>query len=120
MAVFMLSAFGNKGWRGAVRSSLSKTREDQNPTTREQPAARMLHPTWDESEAAESGADMSTPQQPELRRSGRGSTDQDAAKLRADESPQDSEEELGPVPEDNRPGHRPAKDQDKPDPDERP
>ncbi len=55
------------------------------------------------------------PQQPELRRSGLGSTDQDSAKINADEEIGGGEQ-AGPVPEENQPGHRPAKDQDKPDP----
>jgi hypothetical protein len=56
---------------------------------------------------------MPKPQQEELRRSGRGSTDQDSASARArDDLPAD--ENPGPVPEENRPGHHPARDQDKP------
>jgi hypothetical protein len=62
---------------------------------------------------------MTKPQQPELRRSGLGSTDQDSAKIRAGDKVEESGE-LGPVPEENRPGHRPEREQDKPGPDERP
>lgn len=55
------------------------------------------------------------PQQPELRRSGLGSTDHDAAELRAgDDLPEGGE--IGPVPEANTPGHHPETEQDKPDP----
>ena len=68
---------------------------------------------------------MTKPQQPELRRSSLGSTDQEAAELRAGDvlgdSGPDDRGARGPVPEENRPGHRPAHDQDKPEgpPDER-
>lgn len=61
---------------------------------------------------------MTKPQQPELRRSGLGSTDQDATELRASE--EDAREEEGDrsrgrsVPPDNRPGHHPPEEQDKP------
>lgn len=58
---------------------------------------------------------MPKPQQPELRRSGLGSTDTDSAKIKADEEV-GTGEETGPVPEENQPGHRPATDQDKPEP----
>ena len=54
------------------------------------------------------------PQQPELRRSGRGATDDDSAKIKA-EAAESGDEPQGWVPPDNRPGHRPEKDQDKPD-----
>lgn len=54
------------------------------------------------------------PQQPELRRSGRGATDDDSAKIKAEESVQ-GDKTTGWVPPDNRPGHRPEQDQDKPD-----
>lgn len=56
---------------------------------------------------------MTKPQSPELRRSGLGSTDQDSAKIKADET-LDAEGHLGPVPDENQPGHRPAAEQDKP------
>jgi hypothetical protein len=59
---------------------------------------------------------MTSPQQPELRRSGLGSTDQDAAELRATDhpNPDAGAEGLGPIPEANRPGHHPEQEQDKP------
>jgi hypothetical protein len=69
---------------------------------------------------------MTKPQQPELRRSGLGSTDQDAAEIRAGEAEVRAGNKvqqssgMGPVPESNRPGHHPEKEQDKPNPDERP
>lgn len=59
---------------------------------------------------------MTKPQQPELRRSGLGSTDQDSAKINADESISPKAPKAGPVPEENQPGHRPDNEQDKPDP----
>lgn len=58
---------------------------------------------------------MPKPQQPELRRSGLGSTDADASELRAgDDLP--AAEGMGPVPEENQPNRRPPRDQqpDKP------
>lgn len=58
---------------------------------------------------------MTKPQQPELRRSGLGSTDQDSAKINADETI-DSGGNVGPVPDANQPGHRPDNEQDKPEP----
>ncbi len=59
---------------------------------------------------------MSKPQQPELHRSSRGETDPNTAKTKVQtESETGQAGELGPVPEENQPGHRPAKDQDKPD-----
>lgn len=57
---------------------------------------------------------MTSPQQPELRRSGLGSTEQDAAELRAGDHPAEGAEGLGPVPDDNQPGHHPEQEQDKP------
>lgn len=59
---------------------------------------------------------MPKPQQPELRRSGKGSTDKDGTEIRAGDHPTGDEEALGPVPEENRPGHHPDPDeeQDKP------
>lgn len=59
---------------------------------------------------------MVKPQQPELRRSGLGDTDQEAkeALAREAETPE-SGGRAGRVPEENRPGHRPEHDQDKPD-----
>lgn len=59
---------------------------------------------------------MTKPQQPELRRTGLGSTDQDAAELRAGDTMDENPGGLGPVPEENRPGHHPEHEQDKPDP----
>ncbi len=56
---------------------------------------------------------MSNPQQPEIRRSGRGEIVQDAVKTRHG-GPTDESGETGPVPEDNEPGHHPEADQDKP------
>jgi hypothetical protein len=58
---------------------------------------------------------MVKPQSSELRRSGLGSTDRDSAKIKADEEIP-AGDSAGPVPEENQPGHRPAQDQDKPDP----
>lgn len=60
---------------------------------------------------------MAKPQQPELRRSGRvEALDPDAteAKRGADRRRKTTRPEA-PVPEDNRPGHHPDRDQDKPD-----
>lgn len=57
--------------------------------------------------------DMTKPQQPELRRNGLNPTDQDSAEINAGDSPKEGGAP-GPVPEANRPGHRPVKDQDKP------
>ena len=58
---------------------------------------------------------MSTPQQPELRRSGKGATDPASAKAAAEVGgPTDEAGASGPVPEANRPGHHPAHEQDKP------
>jgi hypothetical protein len=56
---------------------------------------------------------MTKPQQPELHRSNKGSTDQDGAQLRAGDEVQ-SEQPVGHVPEENQPGHHPEQDQDKP------
>lgn len=59
---------------------------------------------------------MPKPQQPELRRSGLGSTDDDATELRADAQPGPrGDAGVAPVPEENRPGHHPETEQDKPD-----
>ena len=58
---------------------------------------------------------MTKPQQPELRRTGLGGTDQEAKELRAqDERGVRTGGETGPVPPDNRPGHHPRVEQDKP------
>jgi hypothetical protein len=56
---------------------------------------------------------MSTPQQPELHRSGRGASDPKSAKAHVD-GPEAEEGRGGPVPPDNQPGHHPEHDQDKP------
>jgi hypothetical protein len=58
---------------------------------------------------------MSTPQQPELHRSGRGATDPASAKAAAEVGGAMTEGGAsGPVPDDNRPGHHPEHEQDKP------
>ncbi len=57
---------------------------------------------------------MSNPQQPEIRRSGRGEVVQDAAKTRHG-GPTDDSDSAFPVPEDNQPGHHPEVEQDQPD-----
>lgn len=59
---------------------------------------------------------MPKPQQPELRRSGKGDTDRDGKELRVDEDLEAGDAPIGPVPEDNQPGNRPERDQDKPPP----
>lgn len=59
---------------------------------------------------------MVKPQQPELRRSGKGSTDRDGKELRVDDELEGGDPGIGPVPEENQPGHRPERDQDKPPP----
>jgi hypothetical protein len=58
---------------------------------------------------------MGKPQQPELHRSGRGRTSQEDehAKQTARKVPREKGEG-GPVPEDNRAGHHPDEEQDKP------
>ena len=58
---------------------------------------------------------MTKPQQPELRRSGKGATDQDSAKLQVDEDVS-ADSAPGRIPADNRPGHHPDQEQDKPAP----
>jgi hypothetical protein len=57
---------------------------------------------------------MSTPQQPELARTGLGATDPSSAKRKARTAPPPDRGESGPVPEDNLPGHHPSVEQDKP------
>lgn len=57
---------------------------------------------------------MTNPQQPELGRSGKGATSEGSAKARAERLPVTAGESLGPVPEDNLPGHHPEQEQDKP------
>ena len=59
---------------------------------------------------------MPKPQQPELRRSEYGATSDDSAKSNADVADTGPEGAVGPVPEENQPGHRPESEQDKPDP----
>jgi hypothetical protein len=56
---------------------------------------------------------MSTPQQPELHRSGQGATDPKSAKANTSTPPAE-QGDAGPVPPDNQPGHHPEHDQDKP------
>ncbi len=56
---------------------------------------------------------MATPQQPDLARSGRSAAEPKSAESRVD-APPDTGGPAGPVPEENRPGHRPRADQDKP------
>ena len=58
---------------------------------------------------------MDTPQQPELHRSGRSAADPDAAKATASSDPGSESGSTGRVPEDNRPGHHPDREQDRPD-----
>ena len=63
---------------------------------------------------------MSTPQQPELRRSGLGQSDPASAKSDVEVTTRapSGDAGIGPVPEDNEPGHHPDIEQDQPDPDE--
>jgi hypothetical protein len=56
---------------------------------------------------------MSTPQQPELARSGHTPADPDHAQELADPTTA-RDTAAGPVPDENRPGHHPDHDQDKP------
>jgi hypothetical protein len=58
---------------------------------------------------------MSTPQQPEIHRSDLGASEPSPAKLHLDLHDGGDEGSFGPVPEANRPGHRPEHEQDKPD-----
>jgi len=57
---------------------------------------------------------MTTPQQPELARNQRSPVSVPAAKVKAAADLPADKGELGPLPEDNRPGHHPPVDQDKP------
>ena len=58
---------------------------------------------------------MSTPQQPELHRSGKGATDPASAKANPEIGDEIGDDGPGgPVPEGNLPGARPDHDQDKP------
>jgi hypothetical protein len=55
------------------------------------------------------------PQQPEIDRHGLGEVDQDGRTIsREDERRERSSGRTGPIPEDNRPGHHPEREQDKP------
>ncbi len=56
---------------------------------------------------------MERPQQQEIARSERGDVVQEAREQRAGDVPSE-EGATGPVPEENRAGHRPERDQDKP------
>jgi len=58
---------------------------------------------------------MDTPQQPELHRSGYSAADPGAVKATASSEPPGSSPSTGTVPEDNRPGHHPDREQDQPD-----
>lgn len=62
---------------------------------------------------------MSNPQQPELRRSGKGATDDASAKANIENSQPTDSGGSGHIPEENRPGHHPEKEQDKPEPQSR-
>jgi len=57
---------------------------------------------------------MDRPQQPEIARSGLGATDPASVKSEVHEDERTTEPR-GKVPEDNRPGHHPEHEQDKPD-----
>jgi hypothetical protein len=58
---------------------------------------------------------MGQPQQPELRRSGRSNTSQEDAHAKQEARGVPKEKgKGGPVPEENRPGHHPDEEQDKP------
>lgn len=57
---------------------------------------------------------MGRPQQPEIERSGRTAVDQDHWQVDVDGAAPADEEGLGPVPEENRPGHHPEHEQDGP------
>ena len=57
---------------------------------------------------------MSNPQQPELRRSGKGAPDEGSAKAHVEKPQPTDASGGGHVPEENRPGHHPEKEQDKP------
>jgi len=55
------------------------------------------------------------PQQPEIERRGLGEVDQDGRSIsRETERTKTAKGRTGPVPEENRPGHHPEHDQDKP------
>ena len=60
---------------------------------------------------------MTKPQQPEIRRSERGETDQDGRRQsREEKSTAETGGRGGPVPPDNEPGHHLEREQDKPEP----
>ena len=59
---------------------------------------------------------MPKPQQPELRRSEYGATSDDSAKTKLGVDDVAEDQAAGRMPEDNRPGHHPEREQDKPDP----
>ena len=60
---------------------------------------------------------MANPQQPEIARSRKTSAgDEDAAAAKAASQEPPSKGNTGPVPPDNRPGHHPDVEQDKPEP----
>lgn len=65
---------------------------------------------------------MGRPQQPELNRSGNTPLQPDSIEseleARKQKRPGEGDDAGGPVPEENRPGHHPDRDQDKPDPDD--
>ena len=59
---------------------------------------------------------MSGPQQPELRRSGRGEvTSEGRREAREETSDASTKGDSGPVPPGNQPGHHPDREQDQPD-----
>lgn len=58
---------------------------------------------------------MSDPQQPEIRRSERGDVTQEGRRItREEDDPGTKRGRSGPVPPENRPGHHPDEEQDKP------
>ena len=58
---------------------------------------------------------MGDPQQPEIRRSGRGDVTQEGRRTtRETDDPGSSDGRSGPVPPQNRPGHHPDDEQDRP------
>jgi hypothetical protein len=60
------------------------------------------------------GGAVAKPQQPELHRSSLTPADPASAKSQAASTPPGGQESIGPVPEDNIPGHHPDEEQDKP------
>ncbi len=59
---------------------------------------------------------METPQQQEIERSGRGEVDPQGRRAAREAKDAKQKGVAGKVPPDNRPGHRPQKEQDKPHP----